>query len=69
MSLSIDFQDNGKVRIYASQDGDTVSVTADANRVRAMMPGATLDALRDRCAEFLDLTATAPALRDVTAGR
>lgn len=67
--LSIDFQDGGKVHIYASEDGDTISVTADANKVRALMPGTTLDALRDRMATFLDLTATAPALRDVTPSR
>ena len=69
MSISIDFQENGKVRIFAMQDGNTVSVTTDANRMPALIPSATLETVRGLMAEFLDLTATGPKLKSVNPGQ
>ena len=63
--LSIDFKDDGRVMVYASKDGDSINATADANKIAAMLPASTLEALRERMAAFLDLTHAAPSLRKV----
>lgn len=63
--LSIDFHDDGRVRVYASQDGTTISVTADANQLPALLPAATLDTVRNLTAQLLDQIATSPRIKAV----
>lgn len=50
--LQVTFQKDHKVQVFAMQDGDVVSVTTDANRLPAMLPTETAEALRDAVAEL-----------------
>ena len=55
-SLSVEFQTDGKVRIYRYDNGDTFSVTTNANKLQETMPGAYFDELRMSLATLLDIT-------------
>ena len=50
--LQVTFQQDGKVQVFAMQDGDVVSVTTDANRLPDMLPTETAEALLGAVAEL-----------------
>jgi len=43
--LQVTFQTDGKVQVFAMQDGDVISVTTEANKLPVMLPKETYDAL------------------------
>lgn len=52
-------QNDGKVQVFAMQNGDVVSVTTDANRLPDMLPAETAEILRDAVAELHETLAAA----------
>ena len=50
--LQVTFQSDGKVQVFAMQDGDVISVTTDGHRLPAMLPGETAEALWRSIAEL-----------------
>jgi len=50
--LQVTFQQDGKVQVFAMQDGDVVSVTTDANRLPTMLPAETAEILCGAVAEL-----------------
>jgi hypothetical protein len=50
--LQLTFQKDGKLQVFAMQDGDVISVTTDANRIPSMLPDATGEILRDAVADL-----------------
>ena len=63
--ISIEFSEDGTVRVYALKDGDMVSASADANKIPKLLPAATLETLRGCMAEFLDMTAQVVDLKRI----
>lgn len=64
--LSIEFRSGGDVHVMSYENnGEMISVTSCANNLPKLLPAGILEALRDRLAGFLDLTATAPRLKSV----
>ncbi len=57
--LSVTFNRSGDVTVFAMADGVSVNVTAPINRLQELLPAATFAAVRDRMAEFLDITSQA----------
>jgi len=57
--LQVTFQSDGKVQVFAMQDGDVISVTTDGHRLPAMLPGETAEALWRSIAELHETLAAA----------
>lgn len=53
----ITFENDGKIRVYVySAGGDSISVSAPVNKLAELLPSTVLQAVRDRCAAFVDST-------------
>ena len=63
--LQIEFKTDGRIGIFAMQDGTVLNVTTDINRLQAMVPAPTFAELRERMQAFLDATAPAPRIQAV----
>ena len=63
--MSITFNADGTVGLYASDNGVRLSVDAPINQLQSVLPAATFDRLRELTAALLDATLQAPRLRKV----
>jgi hypothetical protein len=65
MFISIDFQRDGQIRVFAKVGDETVSVTAPANRLQILLPSVVFDEVLGRMRQFVELNAQAPRLKAV----
>lgn len=56
MSLTVEFQNDGRVRISRYDNGEMFSVTTDANKLQALMPGPYFEQLRAAVGALHELT-------------
>ena len=63
--LQITFNRDGRISVFAIEDGITISVTAPINQLQAVLPPATFTAVRERMVAFIEQTPQAPRLQVV----
>lgn len=63
--LQITFNNDGRVGIFDYQRDASLNVTADINKLPALVPAATLEEVRNRMAAFLDMTEPVRQLKAV----
>ncbi len=63
--ITVQFGGDGEIDITARTDGARINVSAPVNQIQALLPAATMIAVRDRMAAFLDAT-SAPELRRIS---
>lgn len=63
--IQVEFQTDGKVRVFAHQNGDSISVTGPVNKLADMLPASLFNQVRERMAEFLDLTTQTVGVRRI----
>lgn len=61
MSYQITFNDDGGVQVFIWKGGgESLSCSTTADKLAKVLPAEELDALRGRCAQFLDIVGAAP---------
>ena len=61
--LQVTFQSDGKVQVFAMQDGDVISITTDGHRLPAMLPTEITEALWRSIAELHETLGAAMSVR------
>ena len=48
MHISVTFNSDGRVGVFAMYDGTSINVTTEANNLQRMLPGAVYEAVMER---------------------
>ena len=54
--MQISFENDGRVSVYVYNDGTTVSVRTEVNKLRELLPGHIYDEMRARAAALVTMT-------------
>ena len=54
--IQMTFENDGKISVFIYENGDSISVKTDINKLQSALPATHFEEIRNRCAAFVDMT-------------